>query len=94
MDRPTEKEWCEFVAKEPALAVLEQDILDFRASKKRLGTCVLGDWYDRFKPRVCELTGWRARNQELKSERIYNIVYGYLDDLLTDRKVKPIRRAI
>jgi hypothetical protein len=78
--------WQQMCDLEPGLTTLEADIIRFKATKKRLGTCVMGDWYDRFKPRMCELVGWRARNPELQSDRVYSAVYQYLDDLLSYRK--------
>ena len=85
-------DWLQLVDKEPGLAELEEQILEFRATKKRLGSCVTNDWYDRFKPRVCELTGWSAQNPELRNDRAYMTAYHYLSDLLSDRKLKPIQR--
>ena len=39
-------------------------------------------WYRLYKPEVCYLVGWDARNPALKSEAAYDVVYQYLYDLL------------
>jgi hypothetical protein len=76
------KELCE---REPGLKALERDILDFRTTKRRLGSDVTRDWYRRFKPRLCELVGFTARDPELCGCDCYDTAYSHLYGLLTDR---------
>ena len=88
----TAQGWVDLVKKEPRLAHLEEEIIRFRATRKRLGSCVTGDWYSRFKPQVYRLVGIGAKTPELRSECAYRVAYHYLNDLLTNRKVKPVSR--
>ena len=86
----TVKEWLELASKEPRLCYLEEEIVQFRSTKKRLGTPMFGPWYDHFKPKLLGLVGHRAQNPELKTEHAYGVACHYLCDLLTERSVKPI----
>jgi hypothetical protein len=82
------KELCE---KEPGLRELEQDIVAFRATKKRLGSCVTEDWYRRFKPRLVQFVGFDARGPLLASCECYDTAYQHLCKLLSNRKRRPRR---
>jgi hypothetical protein len=82
----TYREWLELAEKEPRLNYLEDEIIRFRATKKKLGSYVLEDWYTRFKPQMCRLVGSEANNPKLSSEHAYSVAYHYLCDLLTDKK--------
>jgi hypothetical protein len=75
---------------EPRLQQLEQDIVQFRATRKRLGVCVQNDWYRQYKPRMYHLVGFGAENPELSSCECWDTAYFHLYDLLTDRKKKPL----
>jgi hypothetical protein len=83
-------DFSEMCSKEPSLKKLEKDIVDFRATKKRLGCSVLNDWYTYFKPRLCKLVGFAANNPELGGCDCYDAAYEHLCELLTDRRKKPV----
>ena len=77
--------WNQMCEVEPELKVLEDDILAFKATRKRLGVYVSDAWYEKFKPRMTELVGRMAKEKELSSSEVYSEAYKHLWLLLSKR---------
>jgi len=75
---------------EPRLADLEQEIVSFRETKRRLGAYVDRDWYRHFKPRMIRLVGFMAENEALANAECYDTAYMHLSGLLANRKKRPL----
>ena len=72
------------------LADLQQEIVSFRETKRRLGAYVDKDWYHLFKPRLIRLVGFMAENEALASCECYDTAYMHLYGLLEDRNKRPL----
>lgn len=66
---------------EPGLKELEAEIRQESPSPDGR-YCANRAWYSKYKPRLCLLVGWEARNPELRNMRDYDAAYQSLYDLL------------
>jgi hypothetical protein len=83
--------WRTLCRLEPRLCDLEKEI---EAIDIPLGRGLLTDWYERFKPQLCQLVGWEAadlyEHDPLGESEAYDLAYYHLTDLLLKPR-KPKR---
>ena len=70
---------------EPELGYLERHINQI-GRKRGQPFCANSLWYSYFKPELCELVGFGAKRQELKTRAAYDVAYRHLYGLLPDCK--------
>ena len=79
------QEFLEYAKHSSELLQLENRIKSHtKNNKQTLNYCANHFWYKIYKPEVCQLVGWYARNPTLKSQKSYDTVYQYLYHLLPD----------
>ncbi len=67
------------------LLQLEIEILKYAAANCHIEKfCANNAWYSCFKPKLCKLVGWSAKDDRLKSMKAYDAAYQYLYGLLPD----------
>ena len=69
--------WSEMTVIEPALKLLEREIVSFVKTDKPSGTELSRAWYwpNGYKQRLYALAGWGAYEEPLRTSEAYDIAY-------------------
>lgn len=77
-----QKDWADFVQREPRLLLLFNDIREIKDDKTKPSFCANFIWYRDFKPRMIKLAGWGCKDEVLKTCKSYDMVYEKLYNAL------------
>jgi hypothetical protein len=73
----------EYALHSEELRQLEAQVLQCaKRNRYKEGFCANNAWYGTFKRKVCELSGWYAKDERLRTTMAYEAVYRYLYSLL------------
>jgi hypothetical protein len=77
----TFEELCEL---EPGLLTLYRRAKGVKDDRRKRSFCANAVWYGRFKPVLCRLVGWEARNPTLRTSEAYDLAYDTIYAALPD----------
>lgn len=78
-------EFLKYAQYSDGLIRLEKRILQYSANNRHTKNfCANNAWYSVFKPEMCKLAGYGAKDERLRSSAAYSAAYEYLYHLLPD----------